>query len=261
MMGIETTITKVVDACEKLTQTVTDQIGKIDDRMDAALGQFTAWRSAVQAKDINGRASYSQIIDLTGLSTNIFYPVWWRMPGNEQGISEILISRNFSLDSDRNPFNNNFEVHVAGLNLQIEGCGIPWNGDANFLTVKRISQTYRETVRRVEFGMLSYVRPVTGVKPIYLNQVPGTLVNSPQESGCYLRGGLSYIITKSFEGPVKYSRSDAEVELSQTVTSEYEISWKVKPFPITAPELGATYPENRMAYALDNDKRYAAKGA
>ncbi|MFC6297686.1 phage tail protein [Pseudomonas sp. CCM 7893] len=259
-MGIETTITKVVDACNKLTETVTNQIGKIDAQMDVALGQFTAWRGSVQAKDINGRASYSQVIDLTGLSTNIFYPVWWRMPGNEKGISEIVISRNFSQNHELNPFNNNFDTHVAGLNLEMEGCGIPWNGDANFLTTKRISQTYRETVRRAQFGMLSYVRPVTGLKPIWLNQVPGTLVSSPQESGCYLRGGLSYLVTKSFEEPVKYSRSDAEVELSQAVTPEYEISWKVKPFAITATELGETYPESRMAYTLDNDQRYAVKG-
>ncbi|MBJ2284638.1 phage tail protein [Pseudomonas sp. MF6755] len=259
-MGIEATITKVVDACNKLTDTVTNQIGKIDARMDAAQEQFSAWRGRVQAKDLNGRASYSQMIDLTGLSTDIFYPVWWRMPGNEQGISEIIISRNHAQNHELNPFNNNFEPHVAGLNLQMEGCGIPWNGDANFLTVKRISQTYRETVRCAQFGMLSYVRPVTGLKPIWLNQPVGTLVSSPQESGCYLRGGLSYIVTKSFEEPVKFSRSDAEVELSQAVTADYEISWKVKPFVMTAPEMGVTYPESRMAYTLDNDQRYAVKG-
>ncbi|WP_419794666.1 phage tail protein [Pseudomonas palleroniana] len=260
-MGIEATIAKVVDACNKLTDTVTNQIGKIDARVEVASAQFTAWRNSVQAKDINGRASYTQTIDLTGLSTNIFYPVWWRMPGNEKGMSEIIISRNYALDANLNPFNNNFESHVAGLNLQIEGCGIPWNGDANFLTIKRISQTYRETVRRAQFGMLSYVRPVTGLKPIWLNQTVGALVSSPQESGCYLRGGLTYIVTKSFEEPVKFSRSDAEVELSQAVTPEYEISWKVKPFAITAPELGETYPESRLAYTLDNDLRYAVKGA
>lgn len=259
-MGIETTITKVVDACNKLTETVTNQIGKIDARVEAASSQFTAWRNSVQAKDINGRASYTQTIDLTGLPTNIFYPVWWRMPGNEKGMSEIVISRNYGMDAGLNPFNNNFEPHVAGLNLQMEGCGIPWNGDANFLTIKRISQTYRETVRRAQFGMLSYVRPVTGLKPIWLNQAIGTLVSSPQESGCYLRGGLTYIVTKSFDEPVKFSRSDAEVELSQAVTAEYEICWKVKPFAMTAPELGETYPESRLAYTLDNDLRYTVKG-
>ncbi|MBA5956010.1 phage tail protein [Pseudomonas lactis] len=260
-MGIETTITKVVDACNKLTDTVTSQIGKINTRMDTAQEQFSTWRGTVQAKDINGRASYSQVIDLTGLSTNIFYPVWWRMPGNEQGISEIVISRNYAQNHELNPFNNNFEPHVAGLNLQMEGCGIPWNGDANFLAIKRVSQTYRETVRKAQFAMLSFVRPVTGLKPIWLNLTPGVLTTSPQESGCYLRGGLTYLVTKSFQEPVKYSRTDEEVELSQAVTPEYEISWKVKPFVMTAPELGDTYPESNTAYTLDNDKRYAVKGA
>ncbi|AIS14648.1 MULTISPECIES: hypothetical protein [Pseudomonas] len=260
-MGIEATITKVVDACNKLTETVTNQIGKIDARVDTAFNQFTSWRNSVQAKDINGRASYTQVIDLTGLSTNIFYPVWWRMPGNEEGISEIVISRNFSRDTEKNPFNNNFEPHVAGLNLQMEGCGVPWNGDANFLTMKRISQTYRETVRRVEFGMLSIARPVTGVKPMWGGIVSGTLTNSPQESGCYLRGGLSYAITKSFSNPVSFSRVETEVKISESVMPEYEISWYVKPYAIGAKELNETYPENRMAYTLDNDKRYAAKSA
>ena len=124
-MGLETTITKVVDACNKLTEAVTNQIGKIDARVEVASSQFTAWRNSVQAKDINGRASYTQTIDLTGLSTNIFYPVWWRMPGNERGMSEIIISRNYGLDAGLNPFNNNFEPHVAGLNLANGGLWDP----------------------------------------------------------------------------------------------------------------------------------------
>ncbi|WP_240994072.1 phage tail protein [Pseudomonas trivialis] len=260
MMGIEATITKVVDACNKLTDEVTNQIGKIDARVEAAQAQFSAWRATVQAKDINGRASYTQEIDLTGLSTDIFYPVWWRMPGNEQGVSEIIISRNYAQNQELNPFKNNFDAHVAGLNLQMEGCGIPWNGDANFLTIKRISQTYRETARKAQFGMFCIVRPVTGLKPIWLNFTPGAFTTSPLESGCYLRGGLTYLVTKSFQAPVNFSRVDEEVELSRSVTPEYEISWKVKPFAMTASELGATYPESNTAYTLDNDKRYAVKG-
>jgi len=104
MMGIETTITKVVDACNKLTETVTNQIGKIDARVDAASNQFTAWRNSVQARIINGRSLYSQEIDLTGLPTDTFYPVWWTMPGNDSGETEITISRIYSRDAGSAPF-------------------------------------------------------------------------------------------------------------------------------------------------------------
>lgn len=264
-MGIETTITKVVDACNKLTETVTNQIGKIDARMDVALDQFTNWRNSVKAKDINGKESYTQVIDLTGLPTDMMYPVWWRMPGNEQGISEVNISRIYYRDADLNPFKNNAEVHIAGLNLELEGCGYLWHGDANFIAIKRVSQTYRETVRRVELGMLSFARPVAGKYPMYLGIQSGTLVNAAQESGCYLRGGLSYKVTKNFQEDIKYSRLDKEVELSRieqpTIATPWEISWTVKPFSINAPEMGTAYPESRLAYTNDNDKRYTVKGA
>ncbi|UUQ66344.1 phage tail protein [Pseudomonas fuscovaginae UPB0736] len=264
-MGIETTITKVVDACNKLTETVTNQLGKIDARMDVALDQFTNWRNSVKAKDINGKESYAQIIDLTGLPTDMMYPVWWRMPGNDRGVSEISITRTFSQDSDRDPFKNNAEVHVAGLNLELEGCGCLWHGDANFMAIKRVSQTYRETVRRAEFGMLCIARPATGTLPMYAGIKSGDLVNSYQDSGCYLRGGLTYKLVKNFSEEVHYSRVDKEVEISRAVVNEVnntgEIAWMVKSFSINAPEMGQAYPETRLAYTNDNDKRYTVKGA
>lgn len=259
-MSIETTIASLVKACNDLTSAVTGQLGKIEAKLGEAFGQFTAWRQSVQAKDINGRASYSQIIDLTGLSTNIFYPVWWTMPGNEEGETEVVISRLFSRDSELKPYGEGV-AHIAGLNLQVEGCGFPWNGDANYLAVKRVSQTYRETVRQIRFGMLSVARKVTGTKPLYFGAIDGQMTDCSTASGCYLRGGLSYTVTKSFKDVVKYSRLDNEVLVDQVVGSDNEISWYVKPYQATDPILGTAYEESRIAYTQDLDKRYAAKGA
>ncbi|ROM57851.1 phage tail protein, partial [Pseudomonas poae] len=231
MMGIEATITKVVDACNKLTETVTNQIGKIEARMDTASSQFTTWRNSVQAKDINGRALYKQEIDLTGLSTDVLYPVWWTMPGNDAGETEITVARYFARDSEKAPFGEGI-YHIAGLNLQLEGAGYPWNGDANFLTIKRISQTYRETVRGISFGMICTARAVTGLKPMYLGLVAGQLTTAAQFSGLYLRGGLSYTISKSFDYPVNFSKLDTEVIMKDDVTADWEVRWVVKPYSL-----------------------------
>jgi hypothetical protein len=262
MMGIETTITKVVDVCNKLTETVTNQIGEIDARVDAASAQFTTWRNSVQAKDISGRALYTQTIDLTGLPTDTVYPVWWTMPGNESGETEITISRVYSRDQELEPFGKGI-YHIAGLNLQMEGCGYIWNGDGNFLSVKRISQTYRETVRGVSFGMICIARPITGVRPLYQGVANGQIIQAAMHSGVYLRGGLSYTVAKSFAGAVSFSRLDNEVAMAENAQGDWEIRWCVRPYRLSDADavLGGTLPEKRLAYSFDNDKIYASKGA
>lgn len=259
-MGIETTIAKVVEACNKLTETVTNQIGKIDTRVEEASNQFNAWRNSVQAKDINGRAHYKQDIDLTGLSTGFFYPVWWTMPGNEAGETEVSISRGFSRDAEKAPFGDGI-YHIAGLNLQLEGVGYPWSGDAKFLAVKRISQTYRETVRGVSYGMICTARAVTGLKPMYPGLIAGQQTNAPQFSGVYLRGGLSYTITKTFEHSLKFSKLDAEFIMEDNITADWEVRWAVKPISLANADavLGKSYAELPLAYSLDNDQRYTIK--
>jgi len=259
-MSLESAVQDLVVASNKLTTAVDEKITKIDARVDKEAADFAAWRQEVQAKDINGRAQYTQLIDLTGLSTNIFFPVWWTMPGNEEGETQIVISRLFSRDADLQPYGAGV-IHIAGLNLQVEGCGFPWNGDANYLSLKRVSQTYRETVRLVSFGMKSIVRKVTGTKPLFFGAVEGQIDNCAIASGCYLRGGLSYTVTKSFKDPVKYSRSDNEVKIGEVVDAENEIAWCVKPYQATDPILGNMYSESRVAYTQDLDNRYALKGA
>ncbi|SDU83883.1 hypothetical protein SAMN05216202_0359 [Pseudomonas mucidolens] len=260
-MGIETTITKVVEACNKLTETVTNQIGKIDARVDTAFSQFATWRNSVQAKDINGRALYSQEIDLTDLPTDTFYPVWWRMPGNDNGETEVTVSRVYNRDAGLAPFGQGI-VHIAGLNLQMEGCGHLWSGDSSFLTVKRISQTYRETARGVSLGMICIARSVSGVKPLYSGLKDGQVTQASSYSGVYLRGGLSYTVNKSFAASVDHSRLDKEVPIGESSQGDWEIRWCVRPYRLADADdvLGKTLPERRMAYAYDNDNIYAKKG-
>lgn len=258
-MSLESAVQDLVGASNKLTAAVDEKMTKIDERVAKEAVDFAAWRQAVKAKDINGRAQYKQVIDLTGLSTNIFYPVWWLMPGNEEGETEIVISRLFSRDSELSPYGPGV-IHIAGLNLQLEGCGYPWNGDANYLAIKRVSQTYRETVRQVRFGMMSIARKVTGTKPLYFGAIEGQVGDCAVASGCYLRGGLSYTVTKSFDGQVHYSRLDKEVLIQEVVGTDAEIAYYVKPYQATDPILGVAYEESRIAYTQDLDKRFAAKG-
>lgn len=264
-MGIEQKITDLqktsaeqTAASQALSQEVAGKMEEIDQKVVEAKGSFERWRSDVQAKDINGQAAYSKVIDLTGLSTDHFYPVWWGMPGNRDGETSVTISRAYSDDRKLAPFGQGI-AHIAGLNLQMEGVGSPWNGDANHLAIKRLSQTYRKTVRAIKFGMKCIARPINGSKPMYHGYESGQVVYHSRRSGCYLRGGLTYQVKKSFDGSVWYSREVDEVSAGNVSASTFEIDWKVKAYHIDDPFLGADYEESRLAYTLDNDNRYAKK--
>ncbi|MEZ8852244.1 hypothetical protein AB6E22_14235 [Vibrio cyclitrophicus] len=264
-MGIEQKITDLqktsaeqTAASQALSQEVAGKMGEIDQKVVEAKDSFERWRGDVQAKDINGQSVYKSVIDLTGLSTDNFYPVWWGMPGNKEGESRVTISRGYSEDRNLAPFGQGVS-HIAGLNLQIEGAGCPWSGDANYLTIKRLSQTYRKTARAVQFGMKCIARPISNVKPLYAGYEAGQVVSHSLRSGCYLRGGLTYHVIKNFDGQLWYSREDGEVSAGTSSQATFEIDWKVKAYHIDDPFLGPDYEESRLAYTLDYDKRYAKK--
>ncbi|MFA0036498.1 hypothetical protein AB4423_07105 [Vibrio chagasii] len=264
-MGIEQKITDLqrtsaeqTAASQALSQEVAGKMGEIDQKVVEAKDSFDRWRGEVQAKDINGQSVYESVIDLTRLNTDYFYPVWWEMPGNEEGGSRITISRKYSEDRNLDPFGTN-NVFIAGLNLQIEGAGYPLSGDANYLTIKRLFQTYRKTVRAVQFGMKCIARPIDGTKPLYSGFVSGQVVKHGLRSGCYLRGGLTYHVRKSFNNQLWYSREEGEVSAGISSQAHYEIEWKVKAYHIDDPFLGPDYEERCLAYTLDNDKRYVRK--
>ncbi|QPW31830.1 hypothetical protein AAGU53_18420 (plasmid) [Edwardsiella ictaluri] len=257
-MSLETSIAALVEASNKLTDAVNGKIGEIDQRVASAENEFDQWRGSVEAKDISGESLYRSTIDLTGLSSDYYYPVWWRMPNNLAGESRVMISRNYAEDRDKFPFGPGV-THLAGLLLQIEGTAHQWDGDANYMTIKRISQTYRDTVRAVKFAMMSIARPVDGVKPLYNGYTAGQVVGCDLFSGCYLRGGLTYHVAKNFKDGLLYSRQDVEVELERSVQTSFEIKWMVKPYHKDDATLGAVYAESRLAYILDYDSRYAKK--
>lgn len=263
-MGIEQKITDLqrisaeqTAASQALSQEVAEIMGEVDQKVIEAKDSFDRWRGEVQAKDINGQSDYKSVIDLTGLSTDYFYPVWWRMPGNEEGGSRITISRGHSEDGNLMPFGA--RIFIAGLNLQMEGVGSQFNGDTSYLTIKRLSQTYRKTVRAVHLGMKCLAYQVNNTRPLYGGVSGGSVVYHGQRSGCYLRGGLTYHVRKSFNNQLWYSREAGEVSAGIYAPANLEIEWKVKAYHIDDPFLGPDYGERRLAYTLDYDKRYVRK--
>ncbi|MCP9270289.1 hypothetical protein M5U04_19980, partial [Xenorhabdus sp. XENO-1] len=182
-----------------------------------------------------------------------YYPVWWRFPSNDHGANPWLtIHRNYAEDrGDKNPFGKD-ETHLAGLSLQIEGGDVPWGGDAQYLNIKRISQTYRKTVKNIRYGMMSIARPIEGKYPLYGKLKSGDITDCRTLSGCYLRGGLTYHVTSNFSG-IHSSREEGEVEIWKTTDSpnEWEIKWTVKSYAIDDPLLGKEYDDTVLPYAYD----------
>ena len=103
-MALEQDIAALVAASDNLTQAVEQKIAHIDQKVDQSESDFRQWRTSVQAKDINGEALYKSVIDLTGLSTDHFYPVWWSMPSNREGETQLTICRNYADDAGLAPF-------------------------------------------------------------------------------------------------------------------------------------------------------------
>ncbi|WP_275390287.1 tail fiber protein [Xenorhabdus bovienii] len=205
------------------------------------------------AEAIQAEPRFNTTIDLTGLSSDRYYPVWWRFPSNDHGANPWLtIHRNYAEDrGDKNPFGKDV-THLAGLSLQIEGGDVPWGGDAQYLNIKRISQTYRNTVKNIRYGMMSIARPIEGKYPLYQDAKSGDIVECYTLSGCYLRGGLTYHVTSNFSG-IRYSRNEEEVEIDSSLQSynNFEIKWMAKSYAIDDPILGKEYDDTVLPYAHD----------
>ncbi|WP_233420755.1 phage baseplate protein [Xenorhabdus nematophila] len=206
----------------------------------------------LSAEDVQGEPRFNQTIDLTGLSPDRYYPVWWKFPSNEHGANSWLtIHRNYAEDRDnKNPFGK--ETHLAGLEVQIEGSDTLWGGDSHYLNIKRIYQRYRNTVKKIEYGMMSIARPVNGKYPLYYDWKSGQTVECHVYSGCYLRGGLTYHATSNFSG-IKYSRKEEEVEIWSNASDndKREIKWTVKSYAIEDPDLGKEYTDIVTPYTYD----------
>ncbi|MBD2800239.1 phage tail protein [Xenorhabdus sp. M] len=202
------------------------------------------------AEEIQVEPRFNTTIDLTGLSSDRYYPVWWRFPTNYNGANSwITIHRNYAENRDnKNPFGK--ETHLAGLEVQIEGSDTLWGGDSHYLNIKRIYQRYRTTVKKIQYGMMSIARPVNGKYPLYYGWKSGQIVDCYTHSGCYLRGGLTYHATSNFS-EIKYSRKDEEVEIWSNANDEdkEEIKWTVKSY--NESELGKDYENMVIPYEHD----------
>ncbi|WP_422824120.1 phage baseplate protein [Xenorhabdus entomophaga] len=190
-------------------------------------------------------------INLTGLSSDRYYPVWWQFPSNDGANSWLTIHRWYAEDREKEPFGKGV-THLAGLSLQIEGGDVPWGGDAQYLNIKRVSQTYRNTVKNIRHGMMCIARPIDGKYPLYQGVKSGDIVECKRNNGCYLRGGLTYHVTSNFSG-IRYSREEGEVEINSALESNnnFEIKWTAKSYAINDPLLGKDYDDVVTPYAYD----------
>ncbi|WP_339050632.1 hypothetical protein [Candidatus Hamiltonella endosymbiont of Tuberolachnus salignus] len=243
---------------------------------DERVVQCHDWKQTVKAKELEGEPRYTTTIDLTGLSTERYYPVWWRFPPNEGANNWLTIHRSYATDREKFPFGQDI-THLAGLLVQLEGGDTPWGGDAQYFHIKRLHQSYRKTVKALNYRMLCIARPVDGKYPMINGLSAGALNHSPVYSGGYLRGGLTYFVTSSFSHHrLGFSREEGEVEIFQwsyaggdkikhkeedsvSIDSAFEIRFMVKPFGSDDPALGKDYADVTMPYAFDYDKRYQPK--
>ncbi len=216
-------------------------------------------RNKPTTADIQAEPRYTTTIDLTGLSTERYYPVWWSLPPNVGANSWLALHRPYPYDAEKKPFGEGV-THVAGLLAQIEGGEHAWGGDAQYLNIKRINQTYRKTIKAIRYAMISIARPVDGKYPLYGDVKSGDVVGCYVHSGCYLRGGLTYFVTSNFQ-PIHYSRKEGEVEIYQWSSADLnrEIKWMVKSLAINDPLLGEEYTDNTTPYSLEYDSRYQKK--
>ncbi|MHA3316524.1 hypothetical protein ACX1HN_21560 [Yersinia pseudotuberculosis] len=262
-MSLERQIATLVDSTNRLTDEVAGKQRSIDARVDNKISEMESWKQSVQAKDINGETQYKSSIDLTGLSTDKYYPVWWQFTASESHPARLVITRPFWEQGGDSPFGRT--GHVASLLLEMEGNSCAWGGDANYLNIKRLSQTYRKTVRNISFSLPSIVRIVDGY-PLYEGLQEGQKTTCPAYSGLYLRGGLTYTVYSNFTRALEYSRSNDYVEIFRATSDGYEWiprkeggRWLAKALDINDPELGPEYDNYTTAYSYENRQLFAPK--
>lgn len=245
-------------ASKQLSDEVKGKMGQINATVAAKVKQLDAWKESATADKMKGVARYKHIIDLTGISSDYFFPVWWSMPSNEHGGAEVNITRNYSRDQHLKPFGEGV-THLAGLLLQLEGNDCGWGGEGKYLQIRRISQTYRETVRKIGFRMSCIARPVDGSKPMYAGYKSGDVVGCSSKSGCYLRGGLTYIALTNWDVDIHFSKEVGETEMTRYSGTSGEIKWMAKAYALNDPFLGERYAETRNAYQHTNKDLYEPK--
>jgi len=202
---------------------------------------------------LSAEPRYVSPIDLTGLPTNRYYPVWWGAGSGTTGVQKITIARNNADDSNLDPFGTG-NTSVAGLFLDIEQINFQNSiTSPNYMRIKNLSQTTRKTVRNVRHAMrCSNVLPADGqLSDNTWTQNKACLYRS----GLYLRGGLTYRAISNFHPSLGYSTVDTEVEILASSTFTVRGRWMVKSYDINDPFLGPEYdnftaPYNAFPYPV-----------
>ncbi|PCK33131.1 phage tail protein [Pseudoalteromonas piscicida] len=234
-MALEQDIANLVKSTDALTAVVDGKAQQLDLQMAAFDSRIAKKEQDVDKfiQEAMPETRYVQDIFIGG-SKDYFYPVWWRFPSNSAGTSKLTIARHYSWNSDTKPFFPN-RSHQAALLLELEGNAFPWDGDANFLHIKRFHERYAPTVSHVAFKLNCYAERVDSDKPIYGGGGDGSLGPwHPTLSGLYLRGGgVTYRVIKNWKGNVSFSEgtSHEPIYIGETIREENTAKWSVKPIP------------------------------
>jgi len=250
-MSTPTEVAQLITATNNLTQTVIDKRSEITSTVNAKITQLDNWKASLTPAKIAAEPRYVSTIDLTGLSSDRYYPVWWAAVNSKSGIQKIVICRNQSDDAALDPFNTQ-DGNLAGLFLEIENAATLSNG-LRYFSVVRLSQVLRKTVRNIRHGMrCANVLPADGqLSDTYYVQ---NKIN-PYRCGLYLRGGLTYRVISNYHAALDYSRDDGEVEIFASSVFAHKGRWMVRSYDINDPFLGSEYdnftaPYNAFPYDL-----------
>jgi len=237
-MSNPTEVGALVTAASNLTQAVIDTRAEIMNTVNAKIVQLDNWKKNLTPASISAESRYASTIDLTGLSTDRYYPVWWPGSPVNRGPVRITILRSRRDNQELDPFNDQ-NPNVAGLLLDIEQVSSP-SASPKYFDVLRLRQVFRKTVRNIRHGMrCSSIQPVGGEIGDNPEYVPQKI--NPSRSGLYLRGGLTYTVLSNYHAALSYSNVDEEVEISTFEDGSAKGRWMVKSYPIDDPFLGPEY--------------------
>ncbi|AXQ98638.1 phage tail protein [Pseudoalteromonas piscicida] len=234
-MALEQDIANLIQSTDALTAVVDNKAQQLDNQMAAFDTRIAKKEQDVDKfiQEAMPETRYVQEIFIGG-SKDYFYPVWWRFPSNSAGTSKLTIARHYSRNSDTRPLNTT-SPHQAALLLELEGNASAWDGDANFMQIKRFHERYHPTVSHLSFAAQCKSEKVDATLDSYGGGADGSVGPWCRAfSGLYLRGGgLSYRIIKNWTGDVKYhDGSDMNRRnIYETTRDTWSVRWYAEPIP------------------------------
>lgn len=224
-MGLEQQISSLVQASEKLTETVSNKIGEIDKLVDETLTSLESWKKNVTAESIQGEGKYVTEITVKG-DKDTLYPVYFSMPSGPQ--TEIQIYRGFNWNSsskskeEQSAFNT---THVASALVVLRGQIYSWGGDANYLRTDVNFQRYRPTVGGIGHRGYAHRSKLTPNKASTPYTTEHTGFNGCTFSSFFLRGGnLTYSIISNHKIDFRLMMENG-TEIYQSSAEEVNAIW------------------------------------